>query len=90
MYDPRLVSLGFFIGICASLTGVAILIIRGRAKPGVVAILIIIPFIFLFVFGRPILRGEMLVGYERFSRALIIGIISSVIGGLIVYGIAKK
>ena len=82
------IGIVFFFGIVAALTTLGVLLRRGDAKPGVVAIIIALPFVFLF--GIPLLGGEMPTGVGDFSSTLVIGILGSIIAGLILMGIRKK
>jgi len=88
MTESELFGFGFLIILAATIAGIGVMINRRTAKTGSIAILVIIPFLFLF--GIPFLRGEIPREFEPFSNSLIVGILSSVIGGLILIGLIKK
>ena len=86
--DQEILALALIIIIGASLTGVAVLIKRGAAKPGVVVIVLLMPVLFMFWIH---LREEGIPkGYGSLSSELIIGVIASLIAGIILLGLRKK
>lgn len=86
--DQEFLAFALIIIILASITGVAVLINRGAAKPGVVVIILLMPV--LFMFWIHLLKGGIPRRYGSLSGELIIGIIASLIAGLILLGIRKK
>ena len=88
MADPNIGGIGFVALLAIAFAGIANLIKRGTAAPGVVVILLIMPFLYLL--GLPMLEGEMPLEADSFSSTLIIGIIASVIGGIILSALKRK
>ena len=86
--NETIVSFGFVIILGLVLAGIAKLSMRGEAKPVVVLILLLMPLLFLF--GIPIVHGEIPEWSITLSGAIIVGIICSIVGGLIVWIITKK
>lgn len=86
--NDTIVSFGFVIILALVLVGIAKLSKRGEAKPVVVLILLLMPFLFLFAI--PIVHGEMPEWSIPLSGKFIVGVICSIVGGLIVWGITKK
>ena len=86
--DQKLLGLSLIIVIGAALAGIAKLIQRGKANPGVVLILILLPVLFLF--GVSVQDRGIPQGLGDLSGSLIIGVIASLIAGIILLGIKKK
>ena len=84
--DP--VGFGFVVALGMSLAGVGVLIGRGTARPGNVVIILLMPLFYLFAI--PIMAGEMPEWSLALSSKLVLGIICSIVAGLIVRGIRKK
>ena len=86
--DDEVVRTGFILVLIFSFGAIAILIQRRSAKIGAVAILAIMPFLYLF--GIVFIEGEVDVAFERFSNELVVGVLASIIGGLILLAIRKN
>ena len=78
----------FVVVVIITVTGMAIMIGRGGYKPSAFLIILLMPLIYLF--GVPIIRGEMSDWAVPLSSKIVLGVISSVIAGLIIHGIIKK
>jgi hypothetical protein len=86
--DQKFLGLAIMIIIGSDLAAVAVLIKRGEAKPGVVAIILILPFV--FIFGIQLQENGMPQGASNISGELVIGVIASLIAGIILLGLRKK
>ena len=86
--DQRFLGLALIIVIGSTLAGIAKLIQRGKAKPGVVLILLLLPV--LFVFWIQVQESGIPQGASDLSGELIIGVIASLIAGIILIGFKKK
>ncbi len=86
--DEKVFGFCLFVLIAAVLAGIAKLIQRGRANPGVILILLLMPV--LFIFGMQLIYEGVPRGYSDLSDELIIGVIASLIAGVILMGIRKK
>lgn len=87
MPDPRLPGFFFIMLLAASFAGIAVLITRGRAKPGVVMILIFLPF--LYYFGMGFIDSGFPHGFDSLSSGLVVGVIASLIAGLILKSMSR-
>ena len=70
------------------MAGIAKLIQRGKAQPGVVLILLLMPV--LFIFGMQLADEGVPQGFTDLSDELIIAVIGSLIAGVILLGLTKK
>ncbi len=86
--DQKFLGLALIIIIGAALAGVAKLIQRGEAKPGVVLIILLLPI--LFIFGIQVQERGIPNNSGDISGELIIGVIASLIAGVILMGMKKK
>lgn len=86
--DQEFLGLALIIVIGAALTGIAKLIQRGKANPGVVLIILLFPF--LFIFWIKVQEGGVPQRLGDLSGELIIGVIASLIAGIILIGLKKK
>jgi hypothetical protein len=85
----KVIGLGFFAVLILSLGATADLINRGRAKPGIIAMLLISPFLFLFALPM-VLKSELPEWTGTLPSKVVIGVICQVIGGAILLSIRKK
>ena len=86
--EQELLGLGLIIVIGSALAAIAKLIQRGKANPGVVLILLLLPV--LFIFGISVQERGLYQGFSDLSGKLLIGVIASLIAGIILIGIKKK
>ena len=86
--DQQFLALAIFIVIGSALAAIAILIKRGEAKPGVVAIILLLAV--LFIFYVEFKEEGLPQGSGSLSSGIIIGVIASLIAGIILLGLRKK
>ncbi len=86
--DQKILGLSIIIVIGASLAAIAKLIQRDKAKPSVVFIILLLPV--LFIFGMQVQERGLPQRISDLSGNLIIGIIASLVAGIILMGIKKK
>jgi hypothetical protein len=87
MRNPDMEGACFALVLIAAFVTVGILIARG-AKPAVIVIALLMPFIYLFCL--PLGYGKMPDWAEPLSAKFVLGVITAVIAGIIVKEIKKK
>ena len=86
--DQQFAAFAIFVVIAAALGSIAILIKRGEAKPGVVAIILVMAV--FFVFWMEFKEKGLPEGSGSLAGAIVIGVIASLIAGIILLGLRKK
>ncbi len=86
--DPEVAAIGLVIVIAAVFVGIAKLAEQRRAKPIPVAVLLLMPFLYLF--GIQIVYGGIPPQFSTFSDGIVVGVISSLIAGVILAAVFKR
>ena len=86
--DQQFAAFAIVVVIGFALASIAILIKRGEAKPGVVAIILLLAV--LFVFYIEFKEKGLPEGSGSLSGGIVIGVIASLIAGVILLGLRRK